>query len=436
MSNASTTDASRLNAARRQLADNDATIREEKSTVAIPAVLPSLAHPQAETARDPRPQRNGAPPSTGAKSVPGRPTDLPDEELEDLCLEFQDMIGGAIPLVIKRDFSTVRHLGRGRQGVVVEATDEGAFGCVTRHALKLFNPELFLHTRDYEEDLRRIARQTRVLQRHPHPSLVHCTAFYCASGIGILVMELVEGMDLHNFLDFRAHERMQRKVPATLWEHFNDVIFATGTRRIQPGVAMYLLREILRGLEMLHRIGYIHCDVKPSNIMIDRFSSVKLIDFGRAAAVNDTDGPFLGSPLYMAPELHRRQGPPTVLVDLYSAGFLTTELLYGDHLISTDASDEEILAFKESLPGRLENFLPPAARSDAQLVRLLKSLLAVNPAERFQSANQAAELAFSIHRSLAQMKLDADYRRELELYLEHRLPPLTEEGHTWQLQQR
>jgi hypothetical protein len=74
------------------------------------------------------------------------------------------------------------------------------------------------------------------------------------------------------------------------WASFTDVIFRikNGKIAIQPGVVVYIMRRVLRALESLARnAGFIHCDVKPANVMIDQLGYVKLIDYGRATLVNE-----------------------------------------------------------------------------------------------------------------------------------------------------
>lgn len=72
-------------------------------------------------------------------------------------------------------------------------------------------------------------------------------------------------------------------------------------------LARFYLAEMTQALNALHQMGFVHRDVKPENILLDRFGHLKLADFGNAAAMNK-DGNVVsmapvGTPDYIAPEL-------------------------------------------------------------------------------------------------------------------------------------
>lgn len=74
-------------------------------------------------------------------------------------------------------------------------------------------------------------------------------------------------------------------------------------------LARFYLAEIALAVNALHAMGFVHRDVKPENILLDRLGHLKLADFGSAVALNE-DGSFIclspaGTPDYIAPELLR-----------------------------------------------------------------------------------------------------------------------------------
>lgn len=358
------------------------------------------------------------------------------EQLADMESVFCRLLLDVETFSAPREYRLLRRLGSGSQGVVMEATHTGYLSCLTRHALKIFEPKVFPERREYEQELVRIARQVSILQQSYHPNLVQCEDFIHHHGVGILVMEFVDGIDLRSMLDAERHAELRARIPATDWDHFNDVIFAPAPapHAIQPGVAFYLLRKILRGLEVLHRLGYVHCDIKPSNIMIDRFGTVKIIDYGRAVLIRSPLELTCGSPLYMSPEAHRRE-PLDTTCDLYSAGLVCLELLHGKPFTNPKQDERALLHFKTTLPARVPEYLPPHVRENQTLVRILRRLLAINPADRFATAGEAedgtpdAEGARVVHRQLAFMNLDADYSRELARYVCARIPTAAAQRH-------
>jgi len=235
-----------------------------------------------------------------------------------------------------------RELGRGRQGIVYLGLRQGARGCVTRHAIKIFDPSIYSSAKKYWTDMGRIAAQTSKLQLVQNPSLVAPEIYEESNGIGYLQMEVVDGLSLRELLDGSHMEQVRARSTDEEWARFNDVIFRqeNGKIMIQPGIALYILRQVLRGLETLHEMGFIHSDVKPANIMIDRLGYVKLIDYGRAMLANEKITLLLGTPVYMAPEAHEERVARTYS-DIYSLGLVGLEMLRGERLFPLEISSSE-----------------------------------------------------------------------------------------------
>jgi serine/threonine protein kinase len=163
----------------------------------------------------------------------------------------------------------------------------------------------------------------------------------------------------------------------------------------------------------------VHGDVKPANTMVDRLGYVKLVDFGRAVSIGDPSTWLLGTPVYMAPEIHRRQ-PPTVQSDLYSTGLVGVEMLRGDRITGSLTMESDLLAFKLKLPERLPGLLPPYVSRNERFMRTLQRMLDPDPARRFTSASDAdsgSEGLLYVHKQLVHMGKDTEYGRELEHYL-------------------
>lgn len=341
-----------------------------------------------------------------------------------LCTKFNAFLLDLDELPVKREFQIRHRLGRGRQGVVFKVIAEGFLGCQTQHAIKVFDPSLFTENRQYDAEMLRIARQVSVLQQMYHPNLVQCESFYEHENFGILVMELVDGINLRDLLDRTIHDTLETRIRRIEWEHFNEVIFNTEHHSIRFGVAVHVIRKILRGLGVLHRTGYIHSDIKPSNVMIDRFGTIKLIDFGRATKIVDPGDQFLASPMYMAPELHERQ-KITRQADIYSCGMVLLEMLHGGHVIDLYAQERDIHLFKLELPDIVGDFLPKPLRKNKELIAILRKLLAVNLEDRYPTAEDAdtgTDGASLIFKQLVKANLHVDHGVELETYMSHRVP--------------
>ncbi len=322
-----------------------------------------------------------------------------------------------------------RLLGWGQQGHVFLGLRQGARGCITENAIKIYNPALYNTPEEYWTDMGRIAAQISRIQRKQSPNMVARYSYEETFGIGYAQMESIDGLDLVRVMQPRNLQvAMTRSTPEE-WAKFSQSVFRLDRKivRLQPGFVIYLMRGILRGLEQLHGLGFLHFDLKPGNIMVDRLGSVKIIDFGRAVRIDENVSYLFGSPLYMAPETHRLQaGSPQT--DLYSLGLIALELLRGEPLTPQEADQETLLKTKLALPEKLESLLPPYIVENRSLVDTLRKLLAPDPADRYQSARDA-EIGpnglIVIDRQLIHAGLDTEYARDFSDYLSKLVDPQT-----------
>jgi len=318
-------------------------------------------------------------------------------------------------------YQFVKELGRGRQGIVFLGLRQGARGCVTRHAIKLFDPGNYPNPELYWTDMGRIAVQTSLLQAMQSPNLVSRDNYEETYGIGYLQMDGIDGVDLKHFLDGAHLSAARLRSTTEEWARFTDVIFRLDGRKIcvQPGVAIYIMRMMLRGMEALNSAGFVHCDIKPGNVMVDKLGYVKLVDFGRAVQMGEKSNWLLGTPIYMAPEIHDRK-PPQVQSDIFSAGLVFLEMLRGESVCDTAMNEDDLLRFKLKLAGCLPDFLPDYVRQNERFVHSLRKMLAPNPADRFSSVSDVdsgPDGLVHVHKQLVHAGKDTEYGRELESYL-------------------
>jgi len=336
---------------------------------------------------------------------------------------------GAIRYPVAYEFQ--HELGRGRQGRVFLALRRGARGSVTRHAIKIFDPGIYASGHQYWTDMGRIATQISSLQSSHNPNLLSRDAYEEINGVGYVQMEAIDGVDLHYLLRGGHIDSVLKKRISDGALSFADSLFLrrTGATAIQPGAATYIMRQILRGVEALHDKGFVHSDIKPSNVMIDRLGYVRVIDHGRAVKDGEKVRMLLGSPIYMAPEVHARR-PSVTQSDLYSVGLVGLEMLRGEPLVEDpDTSEADLMKFKESLPEVLEDMLPKEVRENQTLVDILKNLLQPDPGARFARAAQAESGNWSlatVHRQMTQVGKDSEYGREIEDYVAHLVDPETD----------
>lgn len=187
-----------------------------------------------------------------------------------------------------------------------------------------------------------------------------------STGLGVpwIVMELVEGHTLRQLL--------------------------REGRKILPERALELIQGVLDALSYSHRAGIVHRDIKPANVMLTPTGQVKVMDFGIARAVADTQATItqtaavIGTAQYLSPEQARGETVDN-RSDIYSAGCLLYELLInrppfqGDSPLSVAYQHvrEDPVA-----PSQLDDVITP----DIDAITL--KALAKDPADRYQDARE------------------------------------------------
>ena len=321
-------------------------------------------------------------------------------------------------------------IGSGQQGVVFHARRHGSRGCVTEHAVKVFDPGIYPNVETYWTDMGRIAAQISRLQAARSPNLVDCDIYEETNGIGFVQMELIRGITLLQLLDPKLQQIVQSRCSSREWDTLMKIIFNKHNNRlcIQPGVAIYIMRQMLSGLETLHSSNYLHCDIKPSNTMIDPLGYVKIIDFGRANLVNEKSRILLGTPMFMAPEIHDRHHA-TVQSDLYGVGMVGLFLMTGQPMSTrSDITEQELKEIKWRLPKELPLLLPSYVLRNEKFVTILQRLLNPDPSKRYDDARKAesyGEGLAIVHKQLTQLNIDSEYRRDLAYYLEKYQGPVS-----------
>ncbi len=183
-------------------------------------------------------------------------------------------------------------------------------------------------------------------------------------------------------------------------------------RRLLPERALEITDGVLRALDYSHRNGIVHRDIKPGNVMLTRAAEVKVMDFGIARAVSDTQATMtqtaqvIGTAQYLSPEQARGERVDA-RSDLYSTGCLLYELLTGRPPFTGDSP--VAIAYQHVR----ENPIPPS-RVDPEIPAwadaIVLKAMAKDPADRYQSA---AEMRTDIQRALSGVPVAAPPATEM-----------------------
>jgi WD40 repeat protein len=275
-------------------------------------------------------------------------------------------------------YRVLEEVGRGGMGVVYRAFDEKLRRVV---ALKVLSPRLASSPAARQ----RFTREARAVAAVNHPNVVTIHAVEDGGALPYLVMQLVDGPSLQQYLD--------RAGPLGVQEI------------VRIGV------QIAWGLAAAHEAGVVHRDVKPANVLLSaacglaptseegsakpqaaRQTVPKITDFGLARAAADASltqsGVIAGTPMYMAPEQARGEEVDH-RADLFALGSLLSTLCTGRPPFRASSSLAVLHRVCSETPRPIRELRPDVP---GWLCQVVQRLHAREPAQRFQSAREVAEL--------------------------------------------
>jgi Protein kinase domain len=211
-----------------------------------------------------------------------------------------------------------------------------------------------------------------------HPNIVPVFDFGEVAGSYFLAQEYIVGRDLGRL----TRRMVERNIPA-----------------ISPQAALYIAHEMLRGLHYAHEkrqddgavLDLVHRDVTPENAMISERGEVKILDFGivkAAARVSQTDiGMVKGNVDYMSPEQARGRSVDR-RSDVFSTGLVLCFAMTRTPLYRGETLFDRLT---RAAMGPGEEELAQIAALPKPLPEILKRALAIDPAERYQTAAEFAQ---------------------------------------------
>jgi hypothetical protein len=271
-------------------------------------------------------------------------------------------------------FYLLQRLAVGGMAEIYRAKVVGAAGFEKELALKRILPARS-QDRGFIAMLVNEAKLTAQLTHSNIAQIYECGA---VDGTYFIAMELVHGVSLKEVMSS----------------------FARGGVTLTPEQAIYIVLQLLTGLDYAHRksdaegkpLAIVHCDVSPDNALVSWEGEVKLLDFGIARAAtglsNYKEGMLMGKLGYVAPEQASIEKTWDHRVDLFAAGIILYELLTKQKPFPKATDVESLVAARKA------KVTPPSALDDRipkDLDVILARALAYEPEERYPTARAFAD---------------------------------------------
>lgn len=220
--------------------------------------------------------------------------------------------------------------------------------------------------------LERFYREARAVAALTHPNLVRAYDIDREGQLHFLVMEFIDGINLH------------------------DLVAKAGP--LNSVQAAHFIAQAAAGLQRAHEAGWVHRDIKPGNLLLDRSGVIKVLDLGLARLRNSQgdqltqkydDQATMGTADYLSPEQALHASDVDIRSDLYSLGGTFYFLLAGRApFFDMPTVPQKLLAHQMKEPTSLLELRPDMPR---ELNAVIKKLMRKQPDDRFQTPAELIE---------------------------------------------
>ena len=252
-------------------------------------------------------------------------------------------------------YQIIEELGKGGMGKVYKVHDTEINEKV---ALKLLNPDIAADKKTIE----RFKNELKFARKIRHKNVCQMYDLNKEEGIHYITMEYIRGEDL---------KKLIRKMGS-----------------LSPGQTISLAKQVCEGLAEAHKLGVVHRDLKPQNVMIDEEGNARIMDFGIARSIKEKGitgaGVMIGTPEYMSPE--QVEGKEVdQRSDFYSLGTILYEMVTGRVPFEGDAPFTIGIKHKSEEPKDPREL---NAQIPEELSRVILRCMEKDKEKRYQSAGE------------------------------------------------
>jgi serine/threonine protein kinase/predicted Zn-dependent protease len=264
-------------------------------------------------------------------------------------------------------YEIIEELGKGGMGKVYRAEDKKIKEEV---ALKLIKPEVASDKKTIE----RFSNELKMARKIAHRNVCRMYDLGEEKGTHYITMEYVPGEDLKSSI-----------------------------RRMGPlsaGKTIFISKQVCDGLAEAHRLGVVHRDLKPQNIMIDKEGNARIMDFGIARSVSGKGitgaGVMVGTPEYMSPE-QAEVKEVDQRSDIYSLGVILYEMVTGRVPFEGETPLAVAMKHKSEMPREPREL---NAQVPSDLSRVIMRCLEKDKEKRYQSAGEVRSDLVNIEKGM------------------------------------